>query len=237
MHAVERDGVTKLTRAVVFSHLYGNRTWEVVTGCTPLSAGCKNCFAKEYFGGAFPKVTVNENVLGDPFLWPSSMVQVCELSDLFHEEVPLWFHHDVLNVIQETPQHRYLVLTKRPEIVLANGLRIPDNVLFGFSAEDQHFFDIRWEYVRRIDAAFKFVSLQPLLGAIDIGGAELDWVIAGEEYGTGARPSREEHFSSLLRQCEARGIPFSLTQRVVDGITQVYPMFQGKKHDYFPMRG
>ena len=119
-------------------------TWNPVTGCTKVSAGCKNCYAERLFprvygkslvhlstglvaatpaaiGGhyrprKFTDIQVHENRLDQPLRWKKPrMVFVNSMSDLFHPDVPDKVRDQVFAVMALCPQHTFQVLTKRPE--------------------------------------------------------------------------------------------------------------------------
>src|ERR1700704_3789608 len=112
-------------------------TWNPVAGCTVLSPGCTNCYAmrmarrleamgqKKYesttrISGGRPKWTgslvLNERSLDLPKSWQKGrLVFVNSMSVLFHEGVPLEFIKRVFDVMADTPQHTYQILTKRSE--------------------------------------------------------------------------------------------------------------------------
>lgn len=108
------------------------KTWSPVTGCTKVSAGCKNCFAERevegrwsknpksvFFGRSFTDVQCHENQLAVPMKWKNPhRIFVCPRADLFHESVPFEFIAAVFGVMSIANQHTFLVLTKRPERML-----------------------------------------------------------------------------------------------------------------------
>jgi len=86
------------------------------------------------------------------------------------------------------------------------------NVWFGTSIEDQNHLD-RIRDLRRVPAAMRFLSLEPLLGAIPILPLDgIDWVIVGGESGPGARPCHVEWIASIRDQCQAAGTPIFIKQ-------------------------
>src|SRR5262245_23012444 len=101
-------------------------TWNPVRGCTPISPGCKNCYARtfaERFRGVpghayeqgFDLRLVPENVR-QPLTWRRPRkIFVNSMSDLFHEEVPFHFIRQIFHVMQHTERHTYQILTKRAE--------------------------------------------------------------------------------------------------------------------------
>lgn len=103
-----------------------NHTWNPVTGCSKVSAGCKNCYAEtfiEKFQGrspAFPdgfRVTPKPHQLVEPLGW-EGMVFVNSLSDLFHEDVPFDYISAVFGVMVACPNCQFQILTKRPARML-----------------------------------------------------------------------------------------------------------------------
>ena len=209
-------------------------TWNPTTGCDKTSPGCDNCYAltlsKRLKAMGQPKyqrdgdartsgpgfgLTIHPDVLDVPRTWLAPRtIFVNSMSDLFHHEVPEPYIHRVFEVIAETPQHQYQVLTKRSKRLADVGQRLswPPNLWIGVSVENSRY-RFRLDHLRRVEAAVRFVSAEPLLGAIE----ELDltgigWLIAGGESGPGARPVEEAWLTDLRDQCAAAGVPFFFKQ-------------------------
>jgi protein gp37 len=88
-------------------------------------------------------------------------------------------------------------------------LEPPCNRWLGVTAENQEMWDVRVSVLKTIPAAVRFVSVEPMLGAIDMGDLTgISWVICGGENGPGARPTEHEWFMSILNQCEKANVPF-----------------------------
>ncbi|HKX31799.1 MAG TPA: phage Gp37/Gp68 family protein [Blastocatellia bacterium] len=207
-------------------------TWNPVRGCTPISPGCTHCYAKtfaERFRGVaghayeqgFDLRLVPENVR-QPLTWlRPRKIFVNSMSDLFHEEVPFHFIRQIFHVMQHTERHTYQILTKRAERMRqfckghANRFQpwpLP-NVWLGVSVEDRKYGLPRIEHLREIDAAVRFLSIEPLLedlGEIDLTG--IHWVIVGGESGPGARGMQADWVRSIRQQCQAAKIPFFFKQ-------------------------
>jgi protein gp37 len=212
-------------------------TWNPVAGCTIISPGCTNCYAmrmaarceamgqKKYVGttrqsGDRAKWTgeliLHPASLGIPYHWARSRrIFVNSMSDLFHEAVPLPFIRDVFTVMVDTPQHTYQVLTKRADRLaeLAPHLPWPSNVWIGVSVESAAYLG-RADRLREVGAAVRFLSLEPLLGAVtpglDLNG--IDWVIAGGESGPGARAMDPDWARAIRDACLAASVPFHFKQ-------------------------
>lgn len=200
-------------------------TWNPVTGCDKISAGCKNCYAERmakrlqamgqanYVNGF--KLTLHPHVLDYPLKWkkPTSIF-VNSMSDLFHHEVPAHFIKKAFDVMDEAYWHRYQVLTKRAERIteLDGQLNWPDNVWMGVTVENA---DCRYriDHLRNSGAKVKFLSIEPLLGPIpDLDLTGINWVIVGGESGPGARPIEEEWVIDIRNQCNKARVPFFFKQ-------------------------
>jgi protein gp37 len=200
-------------------------SWNPVTGCTPVSAGCEHCYArrmalrlqaagmKKYANGF--ELTVHERELLTPVRWKRpSVIFTCSMSDLFHEEVPDDFIRRVFDVMVKTDRHVYQVLTKRPEraLALASKLPWPRNVWLGATVENALCIG-RIEKLRQVNAELRFLSLEPLLGPLsEINLEGIGWVIVGGESGPGARVMRKEWALEVRDICRKAGVPFFFKQ-------------------------
>lgn len=96
-------------------------TWNVVTGCTKVSAGCKNCYAEREFhrvypGREFTNVVCHADRLEIPLRWRRPRkIFVCSMGDLFHEAEHRDFILRVWRTMELCSQHRFQILTKRPD--------------------------------------------------------------------------------------------------------------------------
>lgn len=201
------------------------RTWNPVTGCTKISAGCAHCYAevmarrlyamgnKKYINGF--KSTIHPEALREPLAWKqSSTIFVCSMSDLFHVDVPFDFIDQVFAIIRCTPQHHYQILTKRADRMAEyfSTRAIPRNAWVGVTVEVLDT-KSRIDYLRGLDATVKFLSCEPLLedlGEMDLTG--IDWIIVGGESGVQGRPMKEEWVLNIKKQADARNIPFFFKQ-------------------------
>jgi len=266
-----------------------DHSWSPWRGCTKVSPGCANCYAETLskrnpavrgqWGRGKPRVLAKN--WGDPVKWdrqfaksfgleldhrrPTVFPSLCDWLD---EEVPVEWLARFLQLIHDTPNLNWLLLTKRPEnweqrlrdvCVYFQGLPgdwrqapawqlanrwcphngvhrfdPPANVWVGTSVEDQTRADERIPALLRIPAVGRFVSVEPLLGPVDlylspsvrcrhcdnyVGGhatgchdicdCRIHWVIIGGESGHGARPCNVDWIRSLVRQCRSAGVaPF-----------------------------
>jgi protein gp37 len=226
------SGVTKIE--------WTDATWNPITGCTPISEGCEHCYAQrmaQRLAGryGYPKdqpfaVTVHHDRMVEPLAWRKPRrIFVCSMADLMHEDVPDVAIGDVIGMIKAAPQHRFMILTKRPRRLSA--WTWPANAWLGVTAENQDRADERLPHLLVMQSAVVlFVSVEPMLGPVNLkrylghpmprpwpvrvsadGGCPprgLDWVICGGETGPGAREMDVQWARSLRDQCKAAGAPF-----------------------------
>ncbi len=190
------------------------KTWNPASGCVKVSQGCKFCYAETLAENkrgtpAFPNgfdLTLRPHKMREPYaIKEPSLIFVNSMSDLFWEEITDAYRDRVVDVIADTPQHQYQVLTKRPEVMLAYSRRrkLPPNFWAGITAEDQENLDQRIRALLMVDAEIRFLSLEPILGPINLRPLlantprPLHWVIFGGESG-----------SHLMKPdvCEKRGL-------------------------------
>ncbi len=244
---------------------YAPTSWNPTVGCTPVSEGCKNCWAMklhnqrfeaywrnvgslpEQYAEPFEKIQLLPERLAQPLRWRKPhTVAVCFMGDLFHEAVSDRFITQVLDAFEEAPQHTYLFLTKRAErmrrlFTVWWRARTPaPNVWLGVTAENQRMADERIPLLLDTPAAHRWVSLEPLLGPVDLAhiplstevgidtlrglgyhheygvGANrherLDWIVAGGESGPGYRPMELDWAKDIADQCTAARVPFYMKQ-------------------------
>lgn len=209
-------------------------TWNPVTGCDRVAAGCDNCYAltlakrlkamgvEKYQNDGHPitsgpgfGVTIHPSSLDAPRSWKKPrMVFVNSMSDLFHPKVPIGFVRDIFDVIRETPQHTYQILTKRAHRMarLSERLDWPENIWMGTSVEDTASTP-RIDDLRIVPTAVRFLSCEPLLEALpdlDLNG--IGWVIVGGESGPRARPIDSDWVLDIRDQSVAAGVPFFFKQ-------------------------
>ncbi len=217
-------------------------TWNPVTGCTKISAGCKNCYAERMalrlkaagspnYANGF-KVTLHHHALEIPLRWKQPRtIFVNSMSDLFHKDVPFDFISEIFNVMHRASHHRFQVLTKRSErlLELSPKLSWPDNIWMGVTVENAES-GFRIDNLRKTDAFIKFISFEPLLSPVsDIDLEGIDWVIVGGESGPGARTMRPQWALDIRDRCLSTDVPFFFKQwgginkkksgRILDGRT------------------
>ena len=215
-----------------------DETWNPVTGCTRVSPGCDNC----YMFAMYPRlramgvrgyeaepqhVQLMPERLEAPLSWKRPRrVFVNSMSDVFHPRVPFEFVYAIFDVMRQAADERghvFQVLTKRPGLAVAwwneyrdeFGSSWPENVWMGTSVESQKYAP-RITVLARVPASVRFVSAEPLLGAVDLSrwldSGDLQWVIAGGESGRAARPMDPDWARSLRDQCANAEVPFFLKQ-------------------------
>ena len=247
-------------------------TWNPVRGCSRISEGCRNCYAERQAARNLPgmkspttgepfavmtpsgprwtgKVELIPHMLDVPLKRKKPTTYfVNSMSDLFHESLPDEEIAGVFRALHRAPQHTYQILTKRAERMAAIMPRIVatfgvmPNVWLGVSVEDQAAADLRIPHLLKTPAAVRFLSVEPLLGSVDLrkwlrgqcpqchgfddycadvaicetcrglNPIGIDWVIVGGESGPGARPMHPDWARSIRDQCVAAGVPFFFKQ-------------------------
>jgi len=229
-------------------------SWNPIVGCTEISPGCANCYAArlaatrlretpQYRGLAEIEKHIENTDYGrprwtgelrfhcerleEPLHWRAPRkIFVCDMGDLFHEDVTRDEIQQVFDVTRNCPQHTFQILTKRAqrmrdevrEYHLFYELK---NVWLGVSVENQHFADERIPLLLQTPAAVRWISAEPLLGPVEIWKSlpivtglqiDVDWVVCGGESGPNARPMHPGWARALRDQCVAAGVPFFFKQ-------------------------
>ncbi len=195
-----------------------------------------------------------------------SMYFVCSMGDLFHSSVKEDWIDLVFDVVSQCPQHTFQVLTKRPERMDAyirgrvkDGKPLLPNLWCGTSVESQAVADARIPYLLRTPAALRFVSVEPMLGPVDLskyltcqgcgtrirknlrpnaidccpdGTNMVDLIICGCESGPGRRPMSLLWPRALLSQCRMAGVPFFMKQ--MEAVRETGWVFVSRNFDDFP---
>jgi len=209
-------------------------TWNPWLGCTKISPACDGCYAEAMLDHRYGKVkwggervrTV-PNTWAQPFRWQKKaakdgtrpFVFCASLADIFDNQVNPQWRADAFDVMRQTPNLVYLLLTKRPQNIVklsdaAGGL--PQNAALGTTVEDQTRAAINLPALQvakiELQPLFTFGSFEPLLGRVFIPPAFMpDWIITGGETDQGshkARPTHPEWFRFLRDQAKAAGVPY-----------------------------
>jgi protein gp37 len=204
-------------------------TWNPVTGCTKVTAGCDFCYAERFserfrgvpghpFQNGFD-LTLRPERLKQPLGWRQPRrIFVNSMSDLFHKEVPRVLIDSVFDTMEEATWHTFQVLTKRSSLMgrylksrYGDG-RAPAHIWLGVSVEDAKN-AVRLRHLKAAQATTKFVSFEPLLGPVgpvDLRG--IDWAIVGGESGPRSRPMEEQWVLEIRDQCRADKVAFFFKQ-------------------------
>ena len=225
-------------------------------GCTKVSPACDHCYAEAWakrtghdlWGARGERRFFGEQHWQKPLKWDReaeksgirARVFCASMGDVFEWGANLsQWREQLWQLIEATPNLDWLLLTKRPHLVsrLAPWSETwPDNVWLGMTAENQKFLDKRVDALLAVPAKYRFLSCEPLLGALDISrcAGGLDWLIAGGESGGHARQTDPDWIRSLREQCLQYSVAFHFKQwgdwLPIDGPCRA-PQFQrvGKK--------
>ena len=205
-------------------------------GCTKVSPACDNCYAEAWakrtghsvWGAKSERRFLSEFYWKQPLKWNREAackgvrkrVFCASMADVFEWRGDLrpW-REKLWDLIDQTPNLDWLLLTKRPHLVkrLAPWSGDwPDNVWLGTTLESQGFAKKRLPHLAANPAKVRFVSCEPLRSSLNIEpwleSGDVDWVIAGGESGSGARPAEPNWFRDLQKQCSANSVPFHFKQ-------------------------
>jgi len=235
-------------------------TWNPVAGCAIVSGGCTLCYAmrmaarleamgvKKYkgltrkSGGRAKwtgKIRTDEKSLNAPLLWRRPRkVFVNSMSDLFHPDVPVAFIKRVWKVMAAADHHVYQILTKRPErmaaVLTTHNFPVLKNVWLGTSVEDNAVID-RIDHLRRVPAAVRFISFEPLIGSVDRADLQdIHWAIVGGESGPKARPMDSSWVDEIKELCDESGTAFFFKQWGGVRKKQTGRVYLGKTWDEYP---
>ena len=224
-------------------------------GCMKISPACANCYAARdnklrkwvsAWGEIGQPVTPRKRTKtwGEPLKWNRKAAEsgrplrvfCASLADVFDNEAPQEWRDDLWQLLRETPNLRWILLSKR--IGNAPDMLPPDwpfqNAGLMSTLENQAVWDRDFPKLMSVPAAWHGVSAEPLLGLIDIGDARPDWIITGGESGPGFRPLDMNAVRSLRDQCARNGVTFHHKQnggfRGKDGGCLV----DGVEHKHFP---
>jgi protein gp37 len=223
-------------------------TWNPVTGCDKISAGCKFCYAEvmskrlqamgvEKYKDNFA-VRMHPKDLNLPYKWKKSrMVFVNSMSDLFHKNVHTNFILQVFKVMNENPQHTFQVLSKRAErfLEINDLVNWTENIWLGVSVEDEKVLE-RIDLLRKSKAKIKFLSCEPLIAPLpNLNLENIDWVIVGGESGKGKiREMKEEWALEIKEKCKISNTAFFFKQWGGKNKKQAGRLLKGETFDEMP---
>ena len=222
-----------------------NHTFNPWWGCTEVTPGCDNCYARvldarwggDHWGKGKPRRTFGNKHWEEPWKWNKdaeasgvkAKVFCASMADVMDDEAPEGQRERLWDVIDHTPHLIWQLLTKRPtrytSYLPPEGFK-HGNVWLGTSAENQHFYDLRWSVLRVVANDYdltSFISYEPALGPLRILGfahnhendrfeTVPDWIICGGESGSGRRTMEQKWAENLQSECEIAGVAFWMKQ-------------------------
>jgi protein gp37 len=224
-------------------------TWNPVTGCDQISPGCAHCYAKT-FAERWRGVGDHPYEQGfDLRLWPERLdvplrwrkpktIFVNSMSDVFHEAIPDEYVAQIFGTMRAAHWHTFQVLTKREGrmLDLAPSLTWPPNVWMGVTIEN-HRFVHRADALRKVPAAVRFISAEPLLGRLEgLSLESIAWLIAGGESGPRHRRVDADWIRDLRDRCDNAGTAFFFKQWGGTRPKSNGRLLDGRLHDEYPQR-
>lgn len=229
---------------------YLTHTWNpLAMRCSPVSAGCDHCWHlgmadrmknnpilneldRRAYGGGESLLLLDK--MNEPMKQKKpAIVGVQFMGDLFHEKIEYVYLESIFEVMEDCPQHQFIVLTKRParmrefmflylhknDFRSTGKLNLSKNIWLGVSVEDQATADQRIPILLKTPAQHRIVSAEPLLGPVDFSLEpfdhlldNIDLVIAGGESGPYARPMDPGWIRGIRDQCQEARVPFFFKQ-------------------------
>jgi protein gp37 len=222
-------------------------TWNPVTGCVKISAGCLNCYAERMakrlqamgqpnYAAGF-ELALHKHMVNLPLVWKKPQtIFVNSMSDLFLKEIPREFLLKIFDVMHQAHWHTFQVLTKRSDRLqeLSPQLQWPANIWMGVTVENKDYIH-RIDHLRKSGAYLKFLSIEPLLGPLPKINLEgIDWVIVGGESGPGARPMDPKWVLDIRDQCNKARVPFFFKQWGGSRKKKAGRLLEGRTWDEMP---
>lgn len=239
-----------------------HHTFNPWTGCTKVSPACDHCYAEAWsrrsghveWGphGARRRT----KTWGNPVKWNRRAAKdgvryrvfCASLADVFdnHRSIQFYWRRDLYELIDETPNLDWLLLTKRPQNIVKLAPQrwftsgIPNNVWLGTTVENQKEAVLRIKHLTQIPARVRFLSCEPLVGPVRIPAGDmrkLHWIITGGENGPNYRPANADWFRALRDQCAEYDVPFLFKQWEGKNQTQIKALgreLDGVVHDGYP---
>jgi protein gp37 len=212
-----------------------DHTFNPWIGCQKVSAGCDLCYAETLsnrygwvqWGPHGERKRTSAANWRKPIQWDKAAkgaarrprVFCASLADVFDNQVDPSWRVDLFDLIGNTENLDWLLLTKRPENIakmLPTNWNVEDfaNVWLGTTCEDQAAYDRRWPILREIPAAVRFISYEPAIGPLKLFGHGYfpDWIICGGESGPGARYMDPSWADNLMGECLDEGVAFFMKQ-------------------------
>ena len=222
-------------------------TYNPTVGCQAIGPGCLNCYAARLAGTRLKQLPLYEGLatkiggryqwtgevrratdktLGQPYRWKKPrMIFVGSMTDLFYEEQDPDTLYEIFDILARTPQHRYVVLTKRPSRAKrfieawceeVNG-PIPSHIYIGVSGEDQTTYLNRWgsfsaTHKDALPPEQRVLSLEPVIGPIALEPPYPAWTIIGGESGARARRFDPKWMLPIISTCVSMQIPVFVKQ-------------------------
>lgn len=205
-------------------------------GCTEVSDGCDHCYARvldgrwggeSHWGKGVPRKTMSDAYWRQPLRWNANAAKegvkhkvfCASMADVMDDEAPEGQRERLWELIYQTPNLIWQLLTKRPQryakyLPLFN---CPENIWLGTSAEDQSNYNLRWPILRRaveVRGLTTFISYEPALGPLEMRQQDgrPSWMICGGESGNERRPMKQEWAENLRFECENDGVAFWMKQ-------------------------
>jgi len=220
---------------------WATHVWNPIKGCSPVSEGCTNCYAKREAEGRLKRCGIAKyqdgfqvrffpNTLDQPLhRWEPARIFIGSMGDIFHDRIPDSFIMEIFRTAKEAADkngHKFMLLTKRPLRMLRimkdveKEMGVIQGLYIGVTIENSLRFWDRWIPLLDAPADGRFVSFEPLLSPIRVFDViphrriqrTIDLAIIGCESGNNRRPCRHEWAKDLAYGFRLLGIPIFIKQ-------------------------
>jgi len=237
-----------------------DETYNPWWGCTKVSEECEKCYAELLaargigiaggpvkWGNRAPRRRNSPEYLTHPLKWNAkasrkgvrTKVFAASMADIFDNQVDPSWRADFWDVVRQCTNLDWQILTKRPQNIIE--MLPPDwgagwpHVWLGASVGNQRRGDERIPILSSVPAAVRFLSVEPLIGPVNLDLSRMGWVIGGGESGRDPRPMEPEWIRSVRDQCSAAGVPFFFKQWGGRKPKEAGRTLDGRTWDEFPV--
>ena len=217
---------------------WATHVWNPFKGCSPISEGCINCYARGLAEGRLKTMGLSKyqdgfqvrlfpEKLKEPLGWKTpARIFIGSMGDIFHVEIPDTFIMEILQTVKECPWHRFMILTKRTRRMyhfmrmVEKEVGVIEGLYIGATIENNLRFNCRWDDLIDAPAAGRFISFEPLLTPIPVFNRiphrtlqrTIDLAIIGCESGPDRRPTPHQWATEMMYGFRLLGIPVYLKQ-------------------------
>lgn len=234
-----------------------DRSFNPWWGCTKIAPGCDHCYAAaldrrtggNHWAAETPPRLTGEQNWNKPRRWnriheeaqSRGRVFCGSMMDWCDKNAPEGARARLFELIERCPWLDFQLLTKRATLIERSlpenwGVERFPNVWLGVTVENRKFGYPRIDALRRVPAAIRFLSVEPMLERMaDLDLTGIDWVICGGESGPSCRPFDPDWAQELAEHCEAAGVAYWFKQHGGTRADKGGDLLNGKEYKQWPV--